>query len=330
MYNLAVQSKILWERKRRTLAPISPEVPYYLTLGNHDGEVSWFTDTQPYTQPYAKAQRKRLLRQPEALKLLERVRLNSGLIDDRYNNDGWLFKNKDQNYFPVFWAGGDIRFYILDVNSYLPNKPKTIYDWTLGPKQKDLVEAMLFDGQDSPWKFVCYHNTVGGYPLGSGIHPGAYGRGPLFTREDYERINEIDPSMSIDPEKVEQVWLTDTASRAGIRGFFYGHDHVFYKKNIGRTSQGKEMIGACVGSTNYSGENLAENMWENPYWMDFYGPWYQDPPPFLTPPGITELEINKNGMTIKYVCTAPPEIMFANMPDGTKPGDVLREYWIPA
>jgi len=38
------------------------------------------------------------------------------------------------------------------------------------------------------------------------------------------------------------------------------------------------------------------------------------------------MDIEKSGVTIKYVCTAPPEIMYANMPEGTKPGDVLREY----
>ncbi len=326
--SLIRQNKILWERKRRTINALTPEMAYYQVLGNHDGETGWFTDTQSFTQPYAKAQRKKLFRQPEATKMFERVRVNSGLINGRYTNDDWLFKNEDQNYFPILWAGGDIRFLILDVNSYLLKKPKTIYDWTLGPKQKDHVEAMLFDGQESPWKFVCYHNTVGGYPLGSGVHPGAYGRGPLFVREDYERINEIDPSMQIDPDKVEQVWLADLAKDAELRGFFCGHDHIFFEKNIGKTNQGKDMIGACVGATIFSGAYFAGKIWENPYWNDFYGSIDDDPPKFLTPPGLTVMEIDKNGATIKYVCTAPPEIMFANMPEGTKPGDVLRESWI--
>jgi hypothetical protein len=326
--SLIRQNKILWERKRRTINALTPNMAYYQVLGNHDGETGWFTDTQPFTQPYAKAQRKRLFRQPEALRMFERVRLNSSPIDGRYANDDWLFKNADQNYFPVFWANGDIRFFILDVNSYLQTKPKTIYDWTLGPKQRAHIEAMLFDGQETPWKFICYHNTVGGYPLGSGVHPGSYGRGPLFTREDYERINEIDPSMQIDPDRVEQVWLADLAKDTELRGFFYAHDHIFFDKDIGATNLGKDMIGACVGATIFSGAYFAGKIWENPYWMDFYGSIEDDPPKFFTPPGLTEMEIDKNGATIKYVCTAPPEIMFANMPEGTKPGDVLRESWI--
>lgn len=322
------QSKILWERKRRTLSAITPEIPYYQVLGNHDGEVNWSTDTQPYTLPYAKAHRKRVFRQPESLKMMERVRLMSGLNNGRYSNDDWLFKNADQNYFPIFWGDGDIRFYLLDVNSHLLEKPKTIYDWTLGPKQKDLVESMLYDGHSSPWKFICFHNVLGGYPLGSQKVVGAYGRGPLFTREDYQSIHEIDPTLNIDLDRVEQIWLTEKARETEVRGFIYAHDHIFFARNIGQTKSGKKMIGVCAGATTYSGSRVYDNIWSNPYWVAYYGDLYEQPPAFLTPPGITVIDIEKSGATIKYVCTAPPEIMFANMPEGTKPGDVLREYWI--
>ncbi|UCE43279.1 MAG: metallophosphoesterase [Candidatus Aminicenantes bacterium] len=325
---LNVQSKILWERKRRTLNAIAPEIPYYQVLGNHDGETGWFTDTQPFTQPYAQVQRKRCFKQPEALRLIERMKVNSGVKDGWYSNDDWLFKNANQNYFPIFWGNGEIRFYLLDVNSFLLNKPKTIYDWTLGPRQKDMVESMLFDGQSSPWKFICYHNVLGGYPLGSQKIAGAYGRGPLFTREDYERINRINPSLYIDLDRVEQVWLTELARETDVRGFFYAHDHIFFAKNIGQTKWGKKMMGVCAGATTYSGSGVYDNIWSNPYWMDYYGDLYELPSTFLTPPGITVMDIDKTGATIKYVCTAPPEIMFANMPEGTKIGDVLREYWI--
>jgi len=322
------QNKILWERKRRTINALTPEMACYQVLGNHDGEVNWSTDTQPFTQPYAKAHRKRIFRQPESLKMMERVRLMSGLNNGRYSNDDWLFKNADQNYFPVLWGDGDIRFYLLDVNSCLQKKPATIYDWTLGPKQKDLVESMLYDGHSSPWKFICYHNVLGGYPLGSQKVAGAYGRGPLFTREDYQRIHEIDPTLNIDLDRVEQIWLTERARETGVRGFIYAHDHIFFARNIGQTKSGKKMVGVCAGATTYSGSRVYDTIWSNPYWAAYYGDLYEQPPAFLTPPGLTVMEIDKHGATIKYVCTAPPEIMFANMPEGTKPGDVLREYWI--
>jgi hypothetical protein len=323
---LNIQSKILWERKRRTVNALTPEIPYYQVLGNHDGEVGWFTDTQPYTQAFAKAHRKRAFRQPEPLRMIERLRLNASLKNGQYSNSDWLFSNTGQNYFPVLWSGGDIRFYILDVNSYLLKKPRTIYDWTLGLEQRDLVESMLEDGQDSPWKFICYHNVLGGYPLGSQKVVGAYGRGPLFSREDYAKIHQIDPSLDIDLDSVEQIWLTEAAQKADVRGFFYAHDHIFFAKDIGQTKSGKKMMGVCAGATTYSGSQVYDKIWSNPYWLAYYGDLFEYPAPFLTPPGITVMEIDKDGATIRYVCTAPPEIMYANMPVGTKSGDVLREY----
>lgn len=318
--NYAVQSKILWERKRRTLSTILPEVPYYLALGNHDGEVNWYTESYPFTQPYARWQRKRLFRQPSLLRYPERL-----MVSMNWAKSG-LFKNPDQNYFPLLWAKGDVRFLLLDVNSYLDKKPESISDWTLGEEQKLWAEKILLDGYEAPWKFICYHNTLGGYPLGSKKGQGAYGRGPLFTREDFEKIHDIDPNLHIDPETVEQVWLTDLALDSNVRGFFYAHDHIFFKRDVGKTTSGKDMIGVCAGGTTYSGGLLPVNIWDNPYWMAYYGPYFEDPPPFLTPPGLTELEIDKNGAKIKYVCTAPPESMHSNMLPGTQPGDILREY----
>jgi hypothetical protein len=324
--NLAEQSRILWERKRRTLASITPETPFYQVLGNHDGECNWSDEEIPFTQSYAKVQRKRVFRHPETQRMFEGLRVASGLRDGRYANDDWEFKNKDQNYYPVVWANGDVRLYALDVNSYLMKKPKEIYDWTLGPKQKNRLESMIHDGVRSPWKFMCFHNTLGGYSLGPGLNKGAYGRGPLFTREDYERINEIDPRKNIDPDRVEQVWLTELARQTETRGFFYAHDHIFAAKNIGKTIEGKDMMGICAGATTWTGADVYQNIWSNPYWVAYYGDYYDVPPPFLTPPGVAELEIENNSATIKYVCTAPHEIMYANMPEGTKPGDVLKEY----
>lgn len=336
--NLAGQSKLLWERKRRALSAISPEIPFYLALGNHDGEHGWSDSDNPLTQPYSKHQRKRLLKQPQLIQpekpqpfpMIEPNRI-SGSQTQKNDIVPRYIKNEDENFFPIKWANEKVVFFLLDVNSYLPVKPRKVTDWGLGTQQKKLVEDMLSENQDAPWKFIAFHNTVGGYPLGSGTWKGAYGRGPLFTQGDYEiarGMNKtIDPSADFNPNDVEQVWLTDLALEKNVRGFFYGHDHVFFHKIIDKTVLGKEMIGACVGSTTYTGGNLYENIWCNPYWIEYYGSPYTDPPDFLTTPGVTMIEIDKNGADVKYVCSGPDDIMlFSNMPPGTQPGDVLREY----
>jgi hypothetical protein len=212
-----------------------------------------------------------------------------------------------------------------------------VTDWTLGEIQRKTFKNCMERNYEVPWKFICLHHVVGGYPLGSGIYPGAYARGPLYTREDYEKANEmakiIDQNAVFHPDEVGQIWLTELAKEFNTRGFFRGHDHVFFSRNkkkkpIGNTSLGKEMISACVGSTNYVAGGEYRNIWSNPYWLEFCGNFYENPPPFWTQPGVTQLEIDKLGATFKYVCSAPPECMHSNMPAGTQPGDKLFEYRI--
>ncbi len=326
---LEKQAKILWKRTRRTLASISPEIPFYLISGNHDGENGWedFTD-------FSRKHRERLLKLPKSIPgyftpvYSPHSRTStSGVSDDRKFS---LFPEFHGNHYTINWAKRDIQFIALTPFRNVLRKPRKVTDWTLGEIQKKILETHLKWNYGVPWKFICLHHTLGGYPSGPKTRPGAYGRGPLFTRKDYEKANEmakkIDHKGVFDPDKVEQVWLTELAKEFNTRGFFYGHDHVYFMKNIGKTSLNNEMVGVCAGSTKYAGSGLPEKIWGNPYWMEFYGAYYQKPPPFLTPPGITEVEIDKNKTIIKYVCTAPPEIMGYNILTGIKPGEVLREY----
>jgi hypothetical protein len=326
------QARILWERKRRIIASISPEIPFYFVSGNHDGDNGW----EPF-KSYTTEQRERLLRLPK-LKPIHFIpeypaSLRTSVSALSGDRKFLIFPEFNGNHYVINWANGDVQFMVLDLSTFVEEKPKKITDWTLGKMQKKTLEFILKRNFESPWKFICSHHTVGGYPLGPGTNRGAYGRGPLFTREDYERAKKmavtIDQNAVFDPDKVEQLWLTELAIDYNVRGFFYGHDHVFFYKLLEElTSQGKEMIGACVGSTKFMGGDVRNLQWCNPYWVEFYGSYFEDPSPFHTPPGITELKINKYGATIKYICCAPPGCMYHNMPPGTRPGSVLRTHRI--
>lgn len=338
-YAYKKQAKILWERTRRTLAPITPKIPHYRVPGNHDGENGW----EPFTY-YSREQRKRLFGLPEFEPVYfmpagqSSVKTSiSSLSNDR--KFSLPFSKFNGNHYDIKWADGKVQLIALTPLRYVNKKPEKVTDWTLGSTQKNTFENCLRANEQVPWKFIGLHQVIGGYPLGPGTHQGAYARGPLYTREDYERANEmakvIDLNATFSPEQVEQVWLTEVAKKHNVRGFLRGHDHVFYSRNeknkpIGKTSQGKEMITACVGSTNYVAGNEYKNIWCNPYWEEFYGHFYDNPPPFLTQPGITELEIDKDGATLSYVCSAPPECMRSNMPPGTRPGDVVFKHRISA
>lgn len=330
--NLIGQSKILWGRKRRAESGITSSIPYFQVLGNHDGEVNWFHEKQPFTQPYARADRKKYWRQPEIGKffsIIPATRISS----KEFTIPG--FENKDQSYFPIKWANGDIMFLVLDVNSYLEKRPEQVTDWTLGEKQKIITKKVLDQNLCVPFKFICYHNTVGGYSLGPGTNKGAYGRGPLFRIEDFERDLELSKydrvhNVDYDPSKVEQVWLTELAKDTNVRGFIYGHDHIFFHKVLEElTSEDKEIFAACAGSTSYAGGNLYETIWRNNRWKEFYGEAYKDSPDYFTQPGFLEMEIDKYGATIRYICSGPTYVMDGdNLPPGTKPGDVLFEHRI--
>ena len=326
---LEKQAKILWERTRRSLASLSPEIPYYMVSGNHDGENGWenFADD-------SRTQRKRLLKSPQSKPIrfspvsapFSKMSMSAISSDRKFS----IFPEFDGNHYEIGWAKGDIQFTVLTPFRYVYEKPAKVTDWTLGITQKKTFETHLELSYGIPWKFICLHHTLGGYPLGARLNKGAYGRGPLFTKDDYEKARDMAKALGdttvFDPAEVEQVWLTELAKKFNTRGFFYGHDHIFFMKNIGRTSLDKKMVGVCAGSTKYTGRNIFDNLWCNPYWQEFYGSCYQDPPPYLTPPGVTELEIEKDKTTIKYVCCAPSTCMGFNLLAGIMPGEVVRKY----
>jgi hypothetical protein len=332
--NLEGQAKILWERSRRSLAAITPEIPYYLVSGNHDGENGW--DRFSY---YSRIQRQRVFKLPEFkqqhLKPVYPSYTKSAISTLSRDREFCLSPVLRGNHYSIKWAQDNIQFIVLTPLNYVFDRPKKITDWTLGENQKAALKNCLEKNQEIPWKFICLHHVVGGYPLGSMTHPGTYGRGPLYTSGDYERANEmtkvIDPNALVDSDQVEQVWITGLAKDFNVRGFFCGHDHVFYSRNsnykpLGNTSLGKEMIAACVGSTNFVAGNEYNRIWCNPYWVEFIGDFYEKLPKFWTQPGVTEIEIENHSATVKYVCSAPPECMCSNMPPGTIPGDKLFEY----
>ena len=323
--------KVLGERTRRTLAAISPEIPYYLVIGNHEGENGW----EP-TKDYARAERERLLNLPKFKEMyFTPVRISSKPGDRKFYIPE-KFPEFNGNHYVINWANGDVQFYALDPFTYVTKHPEKITDWTLGEKQKDILAYHLGNSIDTPYKFLLMHHLLGGYPLGPHKNKGAYGRGPLFTIGDYDEALQIAMAKGHDlfnPEDVEQVWLTELAKATNVRGQFYGHDHIFFVKELEEsTYQNKKMFGGCVGSTKFTGGDVPRKMWEgNPYWERFYGYHTDNPSPFKTPPGVLEMEIDKYGITMKYVCTAPTDCMdYNNMPYTIIPGGVVpgTEYRI--
>lgn len=293
-------SHLFWLRMRKMLSAITPTIPVYLALGNHDGESSY----DP-ANPSARFYRQKYWRQPG---------LESG---------NSIF----QNYFSLQWGdgwsgGSDLQIIVLDNESYNPPwMPLIPEQWTLGEIQKQWFKNEL--NREAKWKFVCFHHVLGGWPRGTNeaITDYSYGRGPLFTSEDYQ-------GLCANPEAVEQVTLTRWMLESGVKALFYGHDHIFHVKKI-KDNQNRQMMGVCVGSPKHVGEFL---WYRGELWTKFYGSygayWTETKPGdpkkanFWGPSGYTRLIIDKNEAMLEYVRSGYNH-PYTNIPPEIKNGQVL-------
>jgi 3',5'-cyclic AMP phosphodiesterase CpdA len=286
-------SHTLWLRMRKIYSGLTPYVPFVVAQGNHDGEEQW----NP-ARFRAGEWRKRLFPMPD-----DRTFPEGGHPDGLYYA---LSLGTDISY------RGGARFIILHTTAFAgdpnPRKPE---DWTLGEGQLRWFENTLRAGERD-WVFACLHHVLGGWPAGSSESEKSYsyGRGPLFTFEDY--LGYADPS------RVEQVRLTELGREHGLRAFLYGHDHIFHSRPIVQDLGGKDMIGVCCGSTKYMGE---AGWWKGAYWHKHYGP--SEPPAsqFWGPPGLTRLTLRKNEAVIEYIVTGYSP--YTNIPAGAGVGTVL-------
>ncbi|MBN2198686.1 MAG: metallophosphoesterase [Candidatus Aminicenantes bacterium] len=289
-------ARLFWLRMRRMYSALTPRLPVYLVLGNHDGESGY-----DYARPWALAWRKTYFRQPGALQ-------------------GQAI---DENFFCLPWgnaAGGENpHFIVLDNEAYNPPPgPLRPEDWTLGVEQKVWLEHAL--EHEARWKFAFSHHVLGGWPRGTheGIGSYAYGRGPLFTAEDYA------PYCS-DPGRVEQVELTRIMSERGVKAHFYGHDHIHFVRKMDGL-----LTGVCVGPPKPVGE-LA--WYKGELWKKHYGCYghYQtepsrfcDPADFWGPSGYAKLILTPSSAVLEYKRAAYNH-PHTNLPREAASGDLIRK-----
>ncbi len=267
-------SRTLWLRIRKAFSGLTPNMPVFFVLGNHDGESSW--DAARFR---AREWRNKLFPLPTRT---------------TYDEGG----HPDGNYYGFTWGSdekncGGAQFLVLDSTGFVGDQPKKPEDWTLGTEQLGWLEDTM-RRTDPEWRFACFHHVLGGWPSGSheAENSYAYGRGPLFTAEDYQGL--------ADPAKVEQVRLTEMGKTYGLRAFLYGHDHIYHARRIGAGINKKDLYGLVVGSTKHIGEF---SWWQSPYWKRFYGDAAKATPEFFGPSGITRMTIKKDITQFDYFCT---------------------------
>jgi 3',5'-cyclic AMP phosphodiesterase CpdA len=286
-------ARTLWLRMRKIFSALTPSLPIFQTLGNHDGEESWNS-----VRDRARSWRQKYFTQP---------------TNQTYPEGG----HSQGNYYAFTWGGdvkgrGGAEFIILDCTAFCGGRePVQIQEWTLGAQQFDWLKNVL-QNREKHWIFACVHHALGGWPAGPEETrlDLAYGRGPLFLRQDYQNFG--------DPAGVEQVRITDLAAEAGLTAFLYGHDHIRHHRQLMSGWNQRPLYSLCCGSPKRVAE---EWWWDGAYWRRFYGEGYSQPPGFFGPPGYTRLTLEAHRLTADYVLVSYSP--FSNVPSGTRAGDIF-------
>ncbi len=284
----------VWIRERIIWSLLTPLVPVIQIIGNHDGEAGW-----------------------------ERASTRAHGIRSRmmFFQQGGFAEGASplQDYFS-YSLGDEVVFYVLNSVGYVKNEPIKPEMWTLGRRQlKWLENALILDTKASV-KFILFHHVIGGLsrnPDGSGR--GGYGRGPLFTEEDYARYT----SQGVNPERVEQVRITKMAEKFGVKDFLYGHDHIHFFKWID-----SNMFALAVGATN---EVKEEVFWAKDElgWIREYGT--SDELRFLNAPLIEKMEIDlsEGRIIIETFCSSYPDPLSNLKLLSASPADMVDRKVIP-
>lgn len=298
--------KLFRKGTRKIFSALTPQVPVYWALGNHDGEPGYDLTQEPATK-----YRKIYYKLPGSSV--------GGSPDENYYAIEWGSKKRLDFRNP---QNMEMIFLVLDPERYNTGVPKIPEDWTLGEDQQAWFKEKL--KCDAKWKFVVQHHVLGGWPRGTNeMHMDrAYGRGPLFTYQDYDGICDY-------PQQVEQVRLTEVMKENGVDIVFYGHDHIFNVKEIGENSLDKTLYGICVGSPKYIGEI---SWYKGEFWGKFYGNYGEyggnnKLADFWGPSGYTKLTIGRESVKVEYIRAAFNH-PFTNIPPDIRVGDTVYSYLI--
>jgi len=214
---------------RAPLDRVCHSIPFFLALGNHEGEQGWRLDGTAENLA-VRAARARLEVLPCPL-------------------PGPFYRGDDQEYEFVGRRGaayafhwGDALFVVLDPYWNTTRKPHDFgsgpasgdgWDWTLGKRQYDWL-ANVLDETSARWKFVFSHQMTGGTDL--------YGRGGIEAAKyhvaglpSFEWGGEDARGRNVFAERRPE-WdhgpVHDLLARHGVTIFFHGHDHCFVRQEL--------------------------------------------------------------------------------------------------
>lgn len=202
---------------RPFLGNICHSVPFYICLGNHEGENDYY---QSFTPPnnlcdWATQWRKYYYPNPFP------NHFYSGNTTDEPYGIG-----KPENYYA--WTWGDALFVVLDVyrdECDTSPKPKN-WNWTLGLPQYTWLKNTL-EGSQAKFKFVFAHH-IRGQGRGGKNEAQLFEWGGLQTIGGSNTFAQNRPGWA---KPIHQLFEDN-----GVNIFFQGHDHLFAHETLGKVT----------------------------------------------------------------------------------------------
>jgi hypothetical protein len=208
-YPFAITSTVLdslHKAYRPFLGAICHSVPFYVCLGNHEGENDYYYSFTPPNNlcVWGTQWRKYYFPNPYP---------NSFYSGDTVNEPYGI--GNPENYYA--WKWGDALFVVLDVyRNECDTSPKPQkWNWTLGENQYNWLKNTL-ETSTAKYKFVFAHHIRG------------QGRGAITQATQFEwggmdggqdKFNQYRPNFS---KPIHQLFIDN-----GVNIFFQGHDHLF-------------------------------------------------------------------------------------------------------
>jgi len=236
---------LLHKDYRQYLGSICHSIPFYISLGNHEGENDFYLNQNPPNNLaiWGTYWRKYYYPNPSPNTFY------SGNTDVEPYGVG-----SPENYYA--WTWGDALFVVLDVYRYEninSDKPQN-WDWSLGLKQYNWLKTTL-ETSNSKYKFVFAHHIRG------------QGRGALTNAKLFEWGGYEADGKTYGFDKNRPGWgkpIHQLFKDNGVNIFFQGHDHLFaheildgvHYQEVPMPSDSTYMIGKLANADAYTSDTL--------------------------------------------------------------------------
>jgi hypothetical protein len=289
------QNNYLFQRSATTLGLVSPSIPIFIVVGNHENQEGWHLNdnSNPFnTEPvWGTNAQKKYFPNP--------------VPNDFYtgNTDTYSGLNGDQLHEDYYaWAWGDALFVVLDPFWYTTAKPFVgntgggepgssdgdRWHWTLGLTQYNWLRQTL-ENSTASYKFLFMHHMTGG--TDDYIRGGAY----AVPYCEWGGYNEDGTTYGFNTRRsgwyapIEQVLIEN-----GVSAVFHGHDHQYaYEIRDGIVYQSMPAAG-------FSGNGFNVYSQSNPLTKKV-----------LPSPGHLRVTVSPTGTTVDYIGTSSGAVNYS-------------------